>query len=605
MNAANVSNLESNDYGPWAKVIQEATSHGFHHDKNQSSLSSEEGIQRVDRSLIFLEEIQQLLEQQEQKECPPMKPSNPPAFCDDNRRGESFSGSQQRNNPLSRTIACSRSKTTDKKQQTTTSRRTIQRSASKNQYSAIADESDDSSDDDSGIEGTNRDSKVRNGTNIDKSLSAEAIPYIPSLSPRNDRNRGNQEEGSSDTHHIDTMRLLIRLHASQSDLHAKKARLLAEQRKWLLGAGSLQSSIVALRKGLELADTAISAMDFASESTNSAGWANFSSPQEIIATYSIPTTGDAIPSTADIAAFADHRRAQLEMDAEITSISVHYLLTEKTRYIRSANAQVAKLQKILQRMWKGREKAMKRIGNGKWKSNSNTSNFTKEPSNFTKERQRYEQELWAIEEALRQLECSQMTTSDLVEEADQLREKLKQLRFAKNRYNGRRPRSPKNVMEPTSFLEEIAKEFGWGFTGSIDGVDCVQFFEKWVDVFDDATPQVPPSIPESIIVPNLNVESDDATNLYNDNLNGVDDDAAKSFVLVKLDYYFLTGAIQTVVEYPATFNDAGVLLQNAWSSTLAFNIDKEDFNSDAVYRQILANPLFTHRLYGGTNAVIV
>lgn len=636
--SATFSTIEIDDCGPWVKVIEEATSHGFGHGNRSSSLSVEEGIQRVDRSLIFLEELQILLEQQEHKERPPMNPPNPPSFVIEDHQDELRGEDQRRNNPLSRIIASSTSKPTKQLKKTKTKRQ-VGTSPSKNRYAAFADESDASSaassndsdrgiddekknNDDSGIEEiTTRDAHMRIGAKFDKSLSPEAIPYIPSLSlEENDDDselrpqqlQANQEQpGQSESNHMDAMRLLIRLHASQSDLHAKKARLLQVQHKWLLGAGSLQSSIVALRKGLELADSAISAMDIASERENTTGWVTFSSPQELMTNYHVPTLRDGIPSSTDIAEFADHRRAQLQMDAEITSVSVHYLITEKSRYIRSANVQVAKLEKILQPMWKGRNAARKRIGDGKWKSNPKSKS---QPSTLTKTRQRHEEELWAIEEALRQLEFSETEASALAEEADQLREKLKELRFAKNRYNGRRPKrfSPQTVMDPKlhdteglSNPEQLANQYGWTFTGSIEGVDCVLFFEKWVDAFEDVTQNLAPSIPESIIVPSLSADSDDEVIVKIGDLNGVDDNVAASCVLVKLDYYFVTGAIQTVVEYPPTYNDMGVLLQNAWTSTLAFNIDKDDFNSCAIYRQMMANPLSTHRLYGGTNVVVM
>ena len=645
---------ENKDCGPWQNSIQEATMYAFffaseneRHDINPSTvwMGTKEEILRVDRSLVYLEELQLLLEQQDHKEGPPLNPSHPPSFFNEDRRDDLHSTSGRRDdypscfrtnesNSTSK-LSSSRSKKKKKKSKNSTNKTNnsianaqsrMYQSTFKNRYASIAFDNDDSiTSNDSDIEGdietlridTNRtDSNVYADAKIEMSLSIEAEPYVPSLSFGEDEDseggvlhlqqqpqpQANQEQQSPQHDHMDTLRLLIRLYASQSDLHAKKARLLAVQRKWLLGAGALQSSIVALTKGLDLADTAISAIDvFTDTAYATTGWAEFSSPQEIIASYNVPPTIGAVEE------FTDHRRAELQKDAQIISVSTCYLVDEKDRYIKLAHREVAKLEKILNPLWKGREAAKKRIGNGQWKSNTKTN---PKPSYLTKTRRKHEEELWSLEEALKQLDFSEAATSSLVEEADRLRERLKQLRFTKNRYNGRRHHvnSPQTVVDPehhetrgSSNLELIADDHDWEFTGSIGGVDCVQFFEKWIDVRFEG--QSPATIPKTISHPNWSTECDLAVNPASGIANI--DEIAGSFVLVKLDYYFLTGAVQTVVEYPTVYNDEGVVIQPAWSSTLRLDIDKDDVDGVALYRQVMMDPLTAHSFLGGSNVALL
>ncbi len=625
--------MRSNDFGPamfnheisgpWAKAIEEATAYAFVFDDKRyhqpgaiSSLpgrflplSMGEGIERVDRSLIFLDELQVLLEQQEHKECAPLNPSEPPPFLDGHEKDADSKP------PASGTPKEDNKKRAKKKASAKKSKNGKNQFMSKNRYAMIAlDSEDDSSGScNSGndsviydsiigknigpttINDDRKDSKPAAIPNIETNLSAEAHPYVPSPSFGEDDDYGHipRLQPSNQHRSMDTMRLLIRLYASQSDLHAKKARLLAVQRRWLLGASSLQLSFIALAKGLELADKAISAVVAAVDTGDVTGWTDYASNDAQM--------HGGVPSTIAVDTRADHRRAQLEKDAEITSVSSNYLAIEKDRYIRLAHAKVEKLKMILDSTWKSRDAAKKRIGVGKWKSNKQHNS----KSYFTQTREQHEEELQSLEEALCHLQDTVMATSSLMDEASKLRETLKQIRFAKNRNNGYRPKphsrhSPQTVMgyqlpEP-SYMEQIAKSCGWTFTGGIGGQDCVQFFERWMSVgFHDPAA----AISQNNDLPDWSISGYDPNNPDSSNFGAAE--VTGSFVKAKLDFYLLTGAVQAVVEYPITYNDEGVMMQPAWTSTMQMILDKENVDSLANFHQILIDPLTAVSIHGGTN----
>jgi hypothetical protein len=644
------------DDGPWANAIQEATAYAFtakdeEHDRRRPECSDrrddvlmdigpttqearsavEEGIRRVDRSLVYLEELHRLLEQQECREWVPY-PCHPPTFCRKNNevdRNLEVPSSTEKRKTKSRQNAASRStksnpdskssSTKKKKKETPNIRRSksgMHWSISENRFAMIAFDSEDDSDDDSSDSDSDSYSDIDNhndpeegnsryahaNLNIEKSLSAEAIPYVPSLSFGEDG--GHPQQHGSEC--MDSMRLLIRLHASQSDLHAKKARLLAAQRRWLPGAGALQSSIIALSHGLELADEAISKIVVAVDIANYN--IDFVSQHDENDVTSIGTD-----------ALTDHRRAQLERDAEISSVSTKYLVLEKYRYLKAAHRQVTRLERILEPMWKARDAVKKRIGADKWKNNKNRN------ESFANARLQHERELWSLEEALQQLENSQADAYSLVDEASRLREKLREIRYMKNRYNGRRPILLPRTVHPTHGHETAsfapcpypsAEEYGWTFTGTIGREDCVHFFEKWVGVGSQHQPQIT-GLPNSTSSWN---ESDPNRSINSNNTDNNNYGKVGTFVMVKLDFHFVTGAVRTVVEYPALFDGEGNVVHHAWHSTLDFNNNNNNKNNNnnnnnddddakrvdpALYRQILMDPLSFYRLYGSINVAIL
>ena len=128
------------------------------------------------------------------------------------------------------------------------------------------------------------------------------------------------------------------------------------------------------------------------------------------------------------------------------------------------------------------------------------------------------------------------------------------------------------------YPDPIVDYYGWSFTGSIDGEDCVQFFEKDANLGSN----------KRLILPGDSNHSDDRNNTVNDDVS------IGPFFLVKLDFYFLTGAIRTVVDYPATYDRNGSIVNPAWSSTLYFD-NYENRIDTILFHQLLMDPVSVHR----------
>jgi hypothetical protein len=379
-------------------------------------------------------------------------------------------------------------------------------------------------------------------------LSAEASPYSP-LPPPPPPPKQQQQQQQQQA--MDTLRLLVRLYASQSDLYSKKARILATQSQWLPGAGALQSSIVALARGLELADAEISktvAVVTADDYHPSVAAAAASSSSSFFTAY----------SSQDNKANND-RRVQLEHDADIVHVSTKYLVQEKDKYLKTATRQIAKLARILEEMYRKREEAKKKLGEQQWTNNKSSKGL------FAKTRDKHERELRSLEEALKQLEGTNEDASTLVDEASRLREKLREARYRKHRYNGRQPSSTSSLLY--SYPDASTEEFGWTFTGSIEGRgrrdvddDFVEFFEKRVSIDNN-----------------------------NNNNNSNDDD---NFVLIKLDFHFKTGSVKTVVERGSSL-----------FTTVLF--DGNDSVDPVLYQRILVDPLKNGKNNNSTNSATI
>jgi hypothetical protein len=601
------STSNKND-GPWATAIEDATAYAFvttvadtddtkpngdidNDDYNKGKKSSSVMmLESVDHSLLYLEVLRELLEKQEKWKGVPY-PWYPPTFSDvindimmkkaknmkkkkskKSRRGrgrgrfttgrndnglttttskpESLSLSHNLNNNLS--SSSSDIETTSFKIDTTrhtsnAKSRKNKTSTNNNRFASIADDDDDFDEEEKKKEEevvviNNASSTIEDhNREIRQMLSAEASPYSPPPPPK--------QEQQQET--MDTLRLLVRLYASQSDLHSKKARILATQSQWLPGAGALQSSIVALARGLELADAEISktlavvtADDYhPSASAAVVASASVASSSSVFATY----------SSQDYKANND-RRIQLERDADVVSVSTKYLVQEKDKYLKTATRQVAKLARILEEMYRKREEARKKLGEQQWTNNKTSKGL------FAKTRDKHERELRSLEEALKQLEGTNEDASTLVDEASRLREKLREARYRKHRYNGRQPSSSSSLL--SSYPDSSAEEFGWTFTGSMEGRgrrdgddDFVEFFEKRVSI-----------------------------DTNNNNNNNNDD----NFVLIKLDFHFKTGAVKTVVERGSSL-----------FTTVLF--DGNDRVDPVLYRRILVDPLKNQKNNNSTN----
>mmetsp|Transcript_26839 Transcript_26839/g.58877 ORF Transcript_26839/g.58877 Transcript_26839/m.58877 type:complete len:674 (+) Transcript_26839:130-2151(+) len=650
LNCGSGYNISGNDNrivlhsGPWATAIQQATAYAFAAEDNQNGrdsiasnnksttttrtskneqkknknatkkedcnkkikgIAAVTALNRVECSLKYLETLRELLEQQENWEWVPY-PCNPPTFhCEEENEGDdenvlllaAFNKENKKNvagenRNTSSNIVHSTSKSSFASTTTTTTKQTPTSSCkssssskrstshgrnwtdSKNRYASIASDIDSDSDkeeekeEDAAAEGAN----AKTNASVDNGLSPNAIPYDPYLFVHQEQHKDKDKQSET----MDTVRILIRLQASQSDLHAKRARLLATQRRWLPGVGALQSSIVALAQGLELADTAISktlagTTDATAASTNTHHHETFTKKKD--------------------------RMAQLERDAEIISVSTSYLVYEKDRYLKAAHKQVTKLERILKSMWESRDQARKRLGTHDWVHNPQSKGY------FAKIRHQHEKELYSLEEALTQLEDSQTDASSLVDEAGRLREKLREIKYAQNRYNGKHMSFCQDAAEDAE--DDLPVQYGWTFTGSLDSgrEDRVEFYDKWIDLGSSLSLSSNRGVNvkigvELVGIPSVRNETDLAATDFakgsngNNNGNGIkNNDQVGPFVLVQLDVHVETGAVRTVAEYPARYDgdeDDGSLVQPVWKLPLFFAGKTVD---PGLYRNILADPL--------------
>ena len=196
-------------------------------------------------------------------------------------------------------------------------------------------------------------------------------------------------------------------------------------------------------------------------------------------------------------------------------------------------------------MWKARDDARKEIGERKWKYHRNPGK-----GRFAEQRRKYEQELEMIEKATKQLSESSSFVADA---GKQLLDKIRLIRYTKNRYN----RRPSKLITGTN---NILIDYDWTFTGSLDGTDCVEFYEKWFQK-------------ESM-----------------------------EQVLVKIDCHFQTNTIRSVIEYPAKYNINGDVTLPARKSIVSLS-NHTDLTAE-VYRAMLTDPLDIHRRYGVIEAIL-
>ncbi|OEU21885.1 hypothetical protein FRACYDRAFT_232029 [Fragilariopsis cylindrus CCMP1102] len=533
-NKHNGHNVDNDDYRDDIMATGRATtttrpSPSLSHNKGEKMLHS------VDQSLLYLEVLRELLEKQENWEWVPY-PCYPPTFADvinsiikkkkaarKNKKNKKksrrsrfttgrndglttttskFNNLNNNNNNNSSNNPSSDTETTSFRIDTTTSTKSSSNNAKSrknktitthNRFASIAATDSDSDDGDDVNDDTfvfdkeeeeeeGEEDVIINNTSttiedhnreLRQLLSAEASPY----SPTTPQQQQQQQHQPQQQEMMDTLRLLVRLYASQSDLYSKKARILATQSQWLPGAGALQSSIVALARGLELADAEVS-------KTLAVGTAEDDHPSAA-SSSSLSSSFFTAVSSQDNKANND-RRVQLEQDADIVHVSTKYLVQEKDKYLKTATRQVAKLARILEEMYRKREEAKKKLGVQQWNNNDKSSKGV-----FAKKREKHERELRSLEEALQQLEGTNEDASTLVDEARRLREKLREARYRKHRYNGRPPSSTSSSLL-SSYPVASTEEFGWTFTGSMEGRsrrgrrdvddDFVEFFEKQVSI---------------------------------------------------------------------------------------------------------------------------
>jgi len=174
------------------------------------------------------------------------------------------------------------------------------------------------------------------------------------------------------------------------------------------------------------------------------------------------------------------------------------LTREPDLYLNKAQKQEAWLLRKLEPQWQARDQAKQKMGPDRWANNPRPKN------NFAAVRKQHEQELQQVQHALQYLR--NMNVDETMQSTKALQEKLGVSHSShaseSQRYNGKRPLdtyqdrvSWDDYPDPT--------EFGWEFTGSVEA-SRVEFFE-------------------------LNFEQ-----------HG----------LVKLDFYYTTGAMKTSLEHP-------------------------------------------------------
>lgn len=311
------------------------------------------------------------------------------------------------------------------------------------------------------------------------------VPVRAAL-PRDGGGGGGGARGPT-TGELDTLRLLVRLHTSQSDLHARGARLSASGRRWLDGSAELGSAVHAVRVALGLADAEISRYLEADEDAGESGGGG---------------GGGRTPGLL--------RKRQLEEDADIVHVSTQSVVQERDRYVQAAVRQAARLEAQLRPQWQSRDVARAGMGEQRWIKNPSAKH------DHFRARAREEAELKDLRKALEELAATDDDASGLQESARHLRERLQQeARGGGDRYNGLRPDPA--LPRLGGYPDAAAADYGWTFTGS-SGAARVEFFERMF-----------PAPPEA---------------------EGVAAAAVAAWTLVKLDFYFTTGTVKTSLDHP-------------------------------------------------------
>ncbi|KAG7351893.1 hypothetical protein IV203_007941 [Nitzschia inconspicua] len=385
-------------------------------------------VEEVDHSLEYLIRLEIMLQQGE-KDCPPV--ASPPYFkpfrkdlspptTPNRRRGCVSNGSPSSSTtstPTRTDMHCHWERTVSPPSPSTSNRFGVfaigdnekdhekKKEASNLHFKEEEDEEDDA-----------RDKLVH-------CLSPRAKPFVP------------QE--------LDTLRLLIRLYASQADLYARKARLLSCDHQWMAGAGALQSAIYALQGGVELADAEIAKYMM----------------QDVLSSYSLSYTS---AKSSD----KSRRRFDLETDADIIHVSVQSLSNERTRYLAMAKRHLDRIKKLLVPTYANRSRVKQNMGE-LWYSNPNPRN------SYWEMQKKMEEELFVLQQTIETLVATTDTT-ELATAAQYLKKKIQETWNQKNRYNGQRCAFNKNRLKGYTNPENE----GWIHTGSVNGM--VEFFEKHV-----------------------------------------------------------------------------------------------------------------------------
>jgi hypothetical protein len=407
---------------PWMAAIQDATFVilNYKYDRGDTvngqgnrfigklSKNRQVSVEHIEHSLGYLESLSSILHQSE-LEWPPMV--SPPVFEPFQDQDTALSsvtsvlGKAGPVNPIKKPF------TTSREYQESAPRYDM---AQQNAFSSLVlsddeDEDDEEEDEDAG------------DTPIHVPLSPDAKVFVPT--------------------ELDSLRLLIRVFTSQADLYAHKARMLSMNRRWMEGAGALQSATGALQNAMGLADSEITK-------------------------YLMQEVAE-ISFFGSISMYAEsaRRKHQLQKDADIVHVTVQSVIKDRNQFLQLAEQQVERLKRKLMPQWEDREKAKKRLGD-KWFNNPNAK------YQYVDAIKQHEKELKTLQETVNALATQDANVLSVT--AKHLKEKLRALWFQKNRYNGKPVK--KNDKRLPGFADPT--NFDWSFTGSSD--NKVEFFEKQV-----------------------------------------------------------------------------------------------------------------------------
>lgn len=225
-------------------------------------------------------------------------------------------------------------------------------------------------------------------------------------------------------------RLLTRVWAAQSDVLAHAASICLNDRQWQPAVYYCTSAVTQIRSALVFADEEISGF-----------------------VQNHLMTSDIITALAD--------------DADIVSVSVQHLVAEKDRLEKTAQREVARLQRRLEPQWQARDQVREKMGD-RWYSNPQPK------CNHSGARQQDENLLREVRKALHTLQ--ELNVAELETSSSAIRARLaRPSGGTPSRYNGQRPHDLTRRVSLVDYPDPAG--FGWTFTGSNE-VSRVEFFEK-------------------------------------------------------------------------------------------------------------------------------
>ena len=282
-------------------------------------------------------------------------------------------------------------------------------------------------------------------------------------------------------------RLLIRLHACQSDLLQHLGNLAVgrsgsnrhqQPPRWVEGADWCALAVEAVQTALALADEEI------------CRWLSQQESQQQRGQRSHPT--GAAPCT-------NSQYEDLVQDADIVSVSVQHLVRQRERFCDAAERERDRLTRRLEPQWESRDEVRERMGD-RWYSNPHPK------CDYAAARRDDEERLQQVELALEKLDLLDVNALE-----NALKWSMAQLSRTtsagddntKHRHNAMRPADLSRRVPWGDYPDPAG--FGWEFTGSHEP-SRVEFFQKGGD--------------------------------------------GNSADLVKLDWYYTTGTMKTSLDHP-------------------------------------------------------